>query len=274
MDYQFNTADLVFALPEIFMLSAISLILLLDLFVSQRFQNLTYTLAQITLFVTGYLAFSLIGESQVIFDGTFVLDTMGSTFKVFTMGFAMVALVYTRHYLKVHNLFRGEYFVLALLSVLGMMVMISAHSLLTIYLGLEIMSLSLYTLIAIARDRAIAVEAALKYFVLGAIASGLLLYGMSMIYGITGSLDIAQIATFATSAILASEQVLILNFGLVFLVIGIAFKLGAVPFHMWVPDVYQGAPTSVTMFLSTVPKIAAAAMLVRLLIDGLGAMQA
>ena len=190
------------------------------------------------------------------------------------MGFAMVALVYTRHYLKVHNLFRGEYFVLALLSVLGMMVMISAHSLLTIYLGLEIMSLSLYTLIAIARDRAIAVEAALKYFVLGAIASGLLLYGMSMIYGITGSLDIAQIATFATSAILASEQVLILNFGLVFLVIGIAFKLGAVPFHMWVPDVYQGAPTSVTMFLSTVPKIAAAAMLVRLLIDGLGAMQA
>ncbi|MGE4570043.1 MAG: NADH-quinone oxidoreductase subunit NuoN, partial [Gammaproteobacteria bacterium] len=249
-------------------------ILLLDLYTSERFQNLTYYLTQIPLFVTGYLAFTLIGESEVIFDGTFVLDTMGSTFKVLTMGFAMVALVYTRHYLKVHNLFRGEYFVLALLSILGMMVMISAHSLLTIYLGLEIMSLSLYTLIAIARDRATAVEAALKYFVLGAIASGLLLYGMSMIYGITGALDIAQIATFATSATLVSEQVLILNFGLVFLVIGIAFKLGAVPFHMWVPDVYQGAPTSVTMFLSTVPKIAAAAMLVRLMIDGLGAMQA
>lgn len=274
MDYQFNTADLYFALPEIFMLGMISFILLLDLYLSQRFQNLTYYLTQITLLVTGYLAFSLIGESEIIFDGTFVLDTMGSTFKVFTMGFAVVALVYTRHYLKVHNLFRGEYFILALLSVLGMMVMISAHSLLTIYLGLEIMSLSLYTLIAIARDRATAVEAALKYFVLGAIASGLLLYGMSMIYGITGSLDIAQIATFATSATLVSEQVLILNFGLVFLVIGIAFKLGAVPFHMWVPDVYQGAPTSVTMFLSTVPKIAAVVMLVRLLIDGLGAMQA
>jgi len=161
-----------------------------------------------------------------------------------------------------------------LLSVLGMMVMVSAHSMLTIYLGLEIMSLSLYTLIAIARDRAVAVEAALKYFVLGAIASGLLLYGMSMIYGITGSLDIGQIAAFATSANLNSEQVLILNFGLVFLVIGIAFKFGAVPFHMWVPDVYQGAPTSVTMFLSTVPKIAATAMLVRLLIDGLGGLQA
>ena len=152
--------------------------------------------------------------------------------------------------------------------------MVSAHSMLTIYLGLEIMSLSLYTLIAIARDRAVAVEAALKYFVLGAIASGLLLYGMSMIYGITGSLDIGQIAAFATSANLNSEQVLILNFGLVFLVIGIAFKFGAVPFHMWVPDVYQGAPTSVTMFLSTVPKIAATAMLVRLLIDGLGGLQA
>ena len=274
MNYQFNTADLCFALPEIFMLAAIVVILLLDLYTSKRFQNLTYYLTQITLFVTGYLAFTLIGESKVTFDGTFVLDTMGSTFKVFMMGFGFVALVYTRHYLKVHDLFRGEYFVLALLSILGMMVMISAHSLLTIYLGLEIMSLSLYTLIAIARDRAKAVEAALKYFVLGAIASGLLLYGMSMIYGITGALNIAQIATFATSAALASEQVLILNFGLVFLVIGIAFKLGAVPFHMWVPDVYQGAPTSVTMFLSTVPKIAAAAMLVRLLIDGLGAMQA
>ena len=274
MNYQFNTADLCFALPEIFMLAAIVVVLLLDLYTSKRFQNLTYYLTQITLFVTGYLAFTLIGESKVIFDGTFVLDTMGSTFKVFMMGFGFVALVYTRHYLKVHDLFRGEYFVLALLSILGMMVMISAHSLLTIYLGLEIMSLSLYTLIAIARDRATAVEAALKYFVLGAIASGLLLYGMSMIYGITGALNIAQIATFATSATLASEQVLILNFGLVFLVIGIAFKLGAVPFHMWVPDVYQGAPTSVTMFLSTVPKIAAAAMLVRLLIDGLGAMQA
>jgi len=152
--------------------------------------------------------------------------------------------------------------------------MVSAHSMLTIYLGLEIMSLSLYTLIAIARDRAVAVEAALKYFVLGAIASGLLLYGMSMIYGITGSLDIGQIAAFATGANLNSEQVLILNFGLVFLVIGIAFKISAVPFHMWVPDVYQGAPTSVTMFLSTVPKIAATAMLVRLLIDGLGGLQA
>ena len=263
MDYQFNTADLFFALPELFMVAAIALILLLDLFVSERYQNLTYYLTQSTLAITGYLAFDLIGESAVIFDGTFVLDTIGSYFKVFIMVFSIVALVYSRHYLRAHNLLKGEYFILSLLSVLGMMVMVSAHSMLTIYLGLEIMSLSLYTLIAIARDRAVAVEAALKYFVLGAIASGLLLYGMSMIYGITGSLDIGQIAAFATATNLNSEQVLILNFGLVFLVIGVAFKFGAVPFHMWVPDVYQGAPTSVTMFLSTVPKIAATAMLVR-----------
>jgi NADH-quinone oxidoreductase subunit N len=167
----------------------------------------------------------------------------------------------------------GEYFVLVMLSILGMMVMVSGYSLLTLYLGLEILSLSLYTLIAIARNRAGAIEAALKYFVLGAIASGLLLYGMSMVYGISGSLNIAEIATFANNAELASREVLVLNFGLVFLVIGIAFKLGAVPFHMWVPDVYQGSPTSVTLFISTVPKIAAVAMLVRLLVDGLGAMQ-
>ena len=154
-----------------------------------------------------------------------------------------------------------------------MMVMVSGYSLLTLYLGLEILSLSLYTLIAIARERAGAVEAALKYFVLGAIASGLLLYGMSMIYGISGSLNINEIANFASSSTLDSREALITNFGLVFLVIGIAFKLGAVPFHNWVPDVYQGSPTSVTMFLSTVPKIAAVAMLVRILVDGLGAMQ-
>jgi NADH-quinone oxidoreductase subunit N len=260
-------------LPELFLLSAISIILLFDLFASVRLKPLTYYLTQLALIITGWLAFDLIGESATIFSGTFVLDTMGSTFKVFIMGFAIIALVYTRHYLKAHELLRNEYFILALMSILGMMVMVSGHSLLTLYMGLEIMSLSLYALIASARDRSVAIEAALKYFVLGAIASGLLLYGMSMIYGITGSLDIAQISNFARASTLASQQTLILNFGLVFLVIGVAFKLGAVPFHMWVPDVYQGSPTSVTMFLSTVPKIAAIALLIRLLIDGLGDLQ-
>ena len=273
MNFNFNVAELIFALPELFLLFAISLILLFDLFVSKRLKQFTYYLTQLALLITGFLAFNLIGENATIFSGTFVLDSLGSTFKVFILGFAIIALVYTRHYLKAHDLLRNEYFILAMMSILGMMVMVSGHSLLTLYLGLEIMSLSLYALIATARDRASAIEAALKYFVLGAIASGLLLYGMSMIYGISGSLDIAQISSFASASTLGSQQTLILNFGLVFLVIGIAFKLGAVPFHMWVPDVYQGSPTSVTMFLSTVPKIAAIALLIRLLIDGLGDLQ-
>jgi len=249
------------------------LILLFDLFVGKSLKKFTYYLTQLALLLTGVLAFNLIGESAIIFSGTFVLDPLASIFKVFILGFAFIALVYTRHYLKMHDLLRNEYFILALMSILGMMIMVSGHSLLTLYLGLEIMSLSLYALIATARDRANAIEAALKYFVLGAIASGLLLYGMSMIYGISGSLDIAQISNFASASTLNSQQTLILNFGLVFLVIGIAFKLGAVPFHMWVPDVYQGAPSSVTMFLSTVPKIAAIALLIRLLIEGLGDLQ-
>ena len=273
MNFNFNASELLFALPELFLLSAISIILLFDLFISDRLKHITYYLSQLALLLTGFLAFNLIGESAIIFSGTFVLDTLGSTFKVFILGFSIIALAYTRHYLKVHDLLRNEYFILALMSILGMLIMVSGHSLLTLYLGLEIMSLSLYALIATARDRTAAIEAALKYFVLGAIASGLLLYGMSMIYGISGSLNIAQISNFASAATLGSQQTLILNFGLVFLVIGVAFKLGAVPFHMWVPDVYQGSPTSVTMFLSSVPKIAAVAILIRLLIDGLGSLQ-
>ena len=273
MNFNFNASELLFALPELFLLSAIAIILLFDLFISDRLKHITYYLSQLALLLTGFLAFNLIGESAIIFSGTIVLDTLGSTFKVFILGFAIIALAYTRHYLKVHDLLRNEYFILALMSILGMLIMVSGHSLLTLYLGLEIMSLSLYALIATARDRTAAIEAALKYFVLGAIASGLLLYGMSMIYGISGSLNIAQISNFASAATLGSQQTLILNFGLVFLVIGVAFKLGAVPFHMWVPDVYQGSPTSVTMFLSSVPKIAAVAILIRLLIDGLGSLQ-
>lgn len=271
--FTFDISTLSAAMPEIFLLSAIVVVLLLDLFLTKPFKQVTYYLTQLSLLITGLLAFDLINDPQaIIFGDSFILDNMASVFKVFMAGATMVALVYTRHYLTQHALFRGEYFILVMLSVLGMMVMVSGYSLLTLYLGLEILSLSLYTLIAIARERAGAVEAALKYFVLGAIASGLLLYGMSMIYGISGSLNITDITAFASNATLASRETLILNFGLVFLVIGIAFKLGAVPFHMWVPDVYQGAPTSVTMFLSTVPKIAAVAMLVRILVEGLGAM--
>jgi NADH-quinone oxidoreductase subunit N len=272
--FLFDTHSLLIILPEIFLLSATVVILLLDLFLTKAFKQVTYYLTQITLLVTAILAFNLIGTPEsIILGGSFILDDLSSVFKVAMALFTMVILVYTRYYLSVHQMFRGEYFVLVLLAVLGMMVMTSGYSLLSIYLGLEILSLSLYTLIAIARDRANAVEAALKYFVLGAIASGLLLYGMSMIYGIGGSLNISDITLFVSGHDLAAREVLILNFGLVFLVVGIAFKLGAVPFHNWVPDVYHGSPTATTMFLSTVPKIATIAILIRLLTDAFGAMQ-
>lgn len=270
MNYQFNTTDLFFAMPEIFMLIAICVIILFDLFVNKKYKKLTYYLTQITLIITGYLAFSLIGENKIILDGNFVLDDISSVLKIFIMGFSFIAVLYTRHYLKTHNILKSEYFLLVLFSILGMMVMLSAYSLLTIYLGLEIMSLSIYSLMAIIRNRPSAIEASLKYFILGAIASGLLLYGMSMIYGVTGSLNITEISSFVAQV---SNEILIINFALVFLVIGIAFKLGAVPFHMWAPDVYEGAPTPVTMFISAIPKIAVVVMLIRLLIDGLGGMQ-
>ncbi len=272
--YSFDIASLSVAIPEIFLLSAIVVILLIDLFLTQPFKQVTYYLTQLSLLITAILAFNLIGQPDtIIFSDSFILDKLAAVFKVLMLGAAMVAMVYTRHYLIQHSLFRGEYFILVLLAMLGMMVMVSGYSLLTLYLGLEILSLSLYTLIAIARKRSNAIEAALKYFVLGAIASGLLLYGMSMVYGISGSLNIGEIAQFSSATNLGGREALIINFGLVFLVIGIAFKLGAVPFHMWVPDVYQGAPTATTMFIATVPKIAVVAMLVRILIDGLGAMQ-
>lgn len=269
MNYKFNTAELLFAMPEIFMLIAISIIILADLFTGKKHKNLIYYLTQITLIIATYLTFNLIGENKIILNGHFVLDNISSILKIFTLGFSFVALLYTRHYLKIHNILKAEYFLLTLMSILGMMIIISAYSLLTIYLGLEIMSLCLYSLIAITRNRSLAVEASLKYFILGAIASGLLLYGISMIYGITGSLNIQEISFFVAQA---SNEILIINFGLVFLVIGIAFKLGAVPFHMWAPDVYEGAPTPVTMFLSSVTKIAILAMLIRLLVEGLGGM--
>jgi NADH-quinone oxidoreductase subunit N len=272
--FYFDTHVLEFALPEIFLLGAIVIILLIDLFLTPAFKQVSYYLTQLSLLIVALLAFNLFGESkQIIFGQSFILDNMASFLKVFIAISTMVAMVYARHYLNVHRLFRGEYFVLVLLAVLGMMVMVSGYSLLTLYLGLEILSLALYTLIAIARERVDAIEAALKYFMLGAIASGLLLYGMSMIYGISGSLNIGDIAQFAINSNLAPRETLIINFGLVFLVIGVAFKLGAVPFHMWVPDVYQGSPTATTLFLSTAPKIAATAMLVRILVDGLGGMQ-
>ena len=223
------------------------------------------------------------------FEGAFVADPMAAVLKVFILVVSGFGLFYSRVHLEARRLMRGEYFVLGLFAVLGMLVLVSAGSFLTLYLGLELLSLSLYAMVALDRESRLASEAAMKYFVLGALASGMLLYGISMIYGSTGSLGFGAVAesvgAAATSvagsgvgseaaATTGSGMRLTLVLGLVFVVVGVAFKLGAVPFHMWVPDVYEGAATPVTLFIGTAPKIAAFGMLMRALVEGLGALQA
>ncbi len=209
------------------------------------------------------------GERQIVFDGNVVRDTVSDVLKVFLMIVALLGLVYARPWLKDRKLLVGEYYVLVLFAVLGMLVMVSANSFLTVYLGLELLALCLYALVAFDRDSKLGAEAAMKYFVLGALGSGMLLYGVSMIYGATGSIELGAVAeTVANDGM--KDKVLV--FGIAFLVIGIGFKFGAVPFHMWVPDIYQGAPTPVVLFLASVPKIAAFALAIRLLVDGLGAL--
>jgi len=260
------------AAPEIFVLTMACLILVIDLFLTDENRVITYLLAQLTLLGAAILTISLHAAQPVLtFNDSFIGDTMGDVLKIFIYLITAVVFLYSREYLRSRDLYKGEYFVLGLFAVLGMMVMVSAHSLLTIYLGLELMSLSLYAMVALQRDSATASEAAMKYFVLGALSSGLLLYGMSMLYGATGSLDISKINEFVSqSGNQTPNGNIVLIFGLVFVLIGIVFKLGAAPFHMWIPDVYHGAPTSVTLFVASAPKIAAFAMLMRLLVDGLG----
>jgi len=256
------------ALPEIFVLTMICVVLVVDLFLTDKNRSITYLLSQATLL--GAAVLTVVVQSAVpeyTFSGMFVNDSMGTVLKLFIYLSTAVVFIYSREYLIERDLFKGEFFVLALFAVLGMMVMVSANNLLTIYLGLEVLSLAMYAMVALNRDSSIASEAAMKYFVLGAIASGMLLYGMSMLYGATGSLGHTEIASFVAQG---STDDIVLKFALVFIVIGLAFKLGAVPFHMWVPDVYQGAPTAITLFISTAPKIAAFAMLMRLLVEGLG----
>ncbi len=261
------------ALPEMFLLTMACIILLADLFISDKNRVLTYLLSLATLGVTAALTVAMhTPETVYTFDGSFVSDTMGDVLKVFVYLVTAVAFIYSRDYLLSRNIFKGEYFVLGLFAVLGMMVLISAHSMLTIYLGLELLSLSLYAMVAFQRDSSKATEAAMKYFVLGALASGMLLYGMSLIYGITGTLDIGGVHTAITG--LEDSKQMVLGLGLVLVIVGMAFKLGAVPFHMWMPDVYHGAPTAVTLFISTAPKIAAFAMIMRLLVEGLGDLHA
>ncbi len=253
--------------PEIFVTSMALVVLLADVYFSDRVKHLAYWLTQLSLIgAFGITVFTMTGTTEHLFSGTFVRDGFADLMKLATFVVAFAVFSYSRSYLMDRDFYSGEYFSLGLLSVLGMMVMISAHNLVTIYLGLEIMSLALYALVAMHRENARASESAMKYFVLGALATGMLLYGMSMLYGSTGTLDLVEM-----SRLFASDDTrdLVLGFGLVFIIIGLAFKLGAVPFHMWVPDVYHGAPTAVTLMIASAPKIAAFAMVYRLLWDGL-----
>ncbi len=267
---QMTNPNLIPVYAEIFLMVAASAILLIDMFMSKR--SLAYYLSLATLAICAVLSYAdySAGTTVYTFSNMFVSDPMSNLLKLFTYLAVGMTLIYSRQYAGERGMLSGnlggEFYVLALFSMLGQMVMISGNNMLIIYLGLELMSLSLYALVAMRRDHAVSTEAAMKYFILGALASGFLLYGISMLYGATGSLDLTEVAKVAASGTVNKT---ILVFGIVFMVAGLAFKLGAVPFHMWVPDVYQGAPTAVTLLLGGAPKLASFAICVRLLVEGL-----
>ena len=266
----FVMPDLYPAAPELFLATMACVILLVDLFAGSARRWLTGTLTLATLVACAAITYVDLGAPATLtFSNMFVDDPISDSLKLLVYLSVFVVLIYGRDYLAERGLDKGEYYLLVMFATLGMMVMISAYSFITLYLGLEMMSLSLYAMVAIDRDSPRATEAAMKYFVLGALASGLLLYGMSMIYGATGTLELGLVAQAIQTG--TADQT-ILTFGLVFLVAGIGFKLGVVPFHMWVPDVYHGAPTAVTLFIASAPKLAAFAMALRLLVSGLFAL--
>jgi len=262
-------AELQLALPEIFVLSMACVVLLADLFISDDRRGLTHLLAVITLLFATILTLRVMlpaGQVAYAFSDTFVRDRFGDVLKVFSYLILAGVFVYAKHYLRRFDLFKGEFYTLSLFALLGIMVMISAANLITVYLGLELLALSSYALVALDRDSRFGSEAAMKYFVLGSLASGILLFGMSLIYGATGSLHLAEISHNMAQGMGDS---MLLTFGLVFIVIGIAFKVGAVPFHMWVPDVYHGAPLAITNLISSLPKLGYLALAIRLLDNGL-----
>ncbi|HXU52364.1 MAG TPA: NADH-quinone oxidoreductase subunit NuoN [Casimicrobiaceae bacterium] len=257
-------ADLATALPEITLLACACLVLVVDVFLPASRRHVSYWLAQGALLLTAWMVLTSVRAEPVRgFNGMVVDDNMADLLKLTAIVAVSLMLFYGRRYFTVRGLFTGENFVLVLFSLLGMMVMIGAGSFVTLYLGLELQSLALYALVASQRDRPGPAEAAMKYFVLGALASGMLLYGMSMVYGATGSLDLDTIAQASLTA--NKDHRLLQLFGLVFIVSGIAFKLGVVPYHMWVPDVYEGAPTPITLLVGTAPKLAAFAFALRML---------
>ena len=267
-----NTAlpDFLPALPEIFLMVMACVVMIADLFVKSGRRTASYLLAQFTL--AGCASLTLLvmigteGALMYTFSGLFVADMMSHLLKLAAYIGVSAALVYSRQYMLDRGLMKGEFLTLLLFSLLGGMILMSANSFLTVYMGLELLSLCLYAMVALNRDSAASTEAAMKYFVLGALASGLLLYGMSMIYGATGTLTITDVAKAIGSG---TPDKAILVFGLVFTVCGLAFKLGVAPFHMWIPDVYHGAPTAVTLVIGTGPKLAAFAMAIRLLVNGM-----
>ena len=266
--------NFIVALPEIVLLAGACALMIVDLFVKEERRRVGYWLAQLILLActlaTLFVWTGTAGKLVYAFNGLFVADVMGHMLKLAAYVAVSAALAYSRRYLLERGLLRGEFLTLLLFALLGMMVMMSADSFLSVYLGLELLSLCLYALVALNRDSGPSVEAAMKYFVLGALASGLLLYGMSMIYGATGSLTITEVARqIEIMTATSSSARTLLVFGLVFVVAGLAFKLGVVPFHMWIPDVYHGASTAVTLVISTAPKLAAFAMAMRLLVNGM-----
>lgn len=261
--------DFSIAAPEIVLLALICVVLVADLFVADDKKGITFWMSIGTLVLTSWALFSTAPEGTVYsFSGSYVSDGLSQVLKGFALIIVAVGFLYARDNLEENGLLRGEFFILGLFGLLGMMIMMSANSLLTMYLGLETLALSQYALVAYERNSPSAAEAAMKYFVLGAIASGALLYGISWVYGVTGSIQFDEIArTLAGDSDLNAVP---LWFGIAFMIVGIAFKFGAVPFHMWLPDVYQGARTPVTLYIASAPKLAALALLLRILVDGLG----
>ncbi len=261
-------ADLQLMIPEIFVCAAAFALLMVDLFLSEQRRALTHFLALLILAAAAVLTVRELATSTaaMAFSGFFVRDLAGDVLKLGMYAVTAFVFVYAKPYLIDRGLFKGEFYALVLFALLGMMLMVSAGGMVTLYLGLELLALSAYGLVAMDRDNATASEAAMKYFILGSMASGLLLYGMSMVYGATGSLQFEQIYMAAGSG----QGGVLLSFGVVFMLVGIAFKFGAAPFHMWVPDVYQGAPTAVTLFIGSVPKLAYFGMAYRLLEGGVG----
>ncbi len=263
-----NAMNWIVVYPEVVLLAMTCVIAIVDLFVTDPARRLTFWLTQATLVVVALMHLAYFESGLTIYgmQSHVVNDPMGHLLAFFAVVATLVTVAYAQPYLASRDMLKGEFFSLTLFSLLGIAIMCSANNFLVVYLGLELMSLSLYALTALRRDHAMATEAAMKYFILGALASGFLLYGMSMMYGATGSLEIPKVfEQIATGAI--NREVLV--FGIVFIVAGLGFKLGAAPFHMWVPDVYHGAPTAVTLLIGAAPKLAAFAITMRLLVEGM-----